>query len=253
MMIQGFQDNRKFIINDPRLLEWWKIHQYCESRAVPSLEHSEYLTTLGKDLHSDVHILWTGSRVISRYITVAHGRSVAKVLRRKPLIWDNLHANDYDQKRVFMGDFSGRPVALKTEIAALLMNPSCKYELNFVPLHTFADWNASEEDAPFVEPSDAVKQAADHTNSSSQSCRDLILFLVFSKNMNASILDTNAQLSQNLSTEKRALTCLRPVAINHEISHKLSLNTKTSSQLRVRRKVDEEMKIEIEEIPFWFL
>ncbi|WKX93047.1 hypothetical protein Q1695_010797 [Nippostrongylus brasiliensis] len=125
--------------------------EYCESRAVPSLEHSEYLTTLGKDLHSDVHILWTGSRVISRYITVAHGRSVAKVLRRKPLIWDNLHANDYDQKRVFMGDFSGRPVALKTEIAALLMNPSCKYELNFVPLHTFADWNASEEDAPFVD------------------------------------------------------------------------------------------------------
>ncbi|WKX93051.1 hypothetical protein Q1695_010799 [Nippostrongylus brasiliensis] len=140
--------------------------EYCESRAVPSLEHSEYLTTLGKDLHRDVHILWTGSRVISRYITVAHARSVAKVLRRKPLIWDNLHANDYDQKRVFMGDFSGRPVALKTEIAGLLMNPSCKYELNFVPLHTFADWNASEEDAPFVEPPNAVKQAADHANSS---------------------------------------------------------------------------------------
>ncbi|KAL6733159.1 hypothetical protein Aduo_003835 [Ancylostoma duodenale] len=125
--------------------------EYCESRAVPCLEESEYLLTLGKDLVKDVHILWTGPRVISRHITIEHARSVAKVIGRKPLIWDNLHANDYDQKRVFMGDFSGRPVALKKEIAGLLMNPSCKYELNFVPIHTYADWNASDEDAPFID------------------------------------------------------------------------------------------------------
>ncbi|KAK6733354.1 hypothetical protein RB195_017227 [Necator americanus] len=125
--------------------------EYCESRAVPCLEESDYLLTLGKDLVKDVHILWTGPRVISRHITVEHARNVAKVIGRKPLIWDNLHANDYDQKRVFMGDFSGRPVALKKEVAGLLMNPSCKYELNFIPLRTYADWNASEEDAPFTD------------------------------------------------------------------------------------------------------
>lgn len=145
--------------------------EYCESRAVPSLERSEYLTTLGKELHSDIHILWTGPRVISRHITVAHARSVAKVLRRKPLIWDNLHANDYDQKRVFMGDFSGRPVALKNEIAGLLMNPSCKYELNFVPLHTFADWNACSDDASSVEVQNGVEQANNSTDSSAASPR----------------------------------------------------------------------------------
>ncbi|KAK6020169.1 hyaluronoglucosaminidase, partial [Ostertagia ostertagi] len=120
--------------------------EYCESRAVPSLEHSEYLATLGEELITDVHILWTGPRVISRHITVEHIRNVSKVLRRRPLIWDNLHANDYDQKRVFMGEFSGRPVALKKETVGILMNPSCKYELNFVPLLTFADWNASSSD-----------------------------------------------------------------------------------------------------------
>ncbi|KJH42184.1 hyaluronoglucosaminidase [Dictyocaulus viviparus] len=93
----------------------------------------------------------TGPRVISRHITVEHVQSVASVIIRKPLIWDNLHANDYDQKRVFMGDFSGRPVALKKEISGLLINPSCKYELNFVPLRTFADWNASTQDASFID------------------------------------------------------------------------------------------------------
>ncbi|KAK6043403.1 hyaluronoglucosaminidase [Cooperia oncophora] len=126
--------------------------EYCESRAVPSLEHSEYLATLGEELISDVHILWTGPRVISRNITVEHIRNVSKILRRRPLIWDNLHANDYDQKRVFMGEFSGRPVALKKETAGILMNPSCKYELNFVPLLTFADWNASNDDCLLIGP-----------------------------------------------------------------------------------------------------
>ncbi|KHJ82670.1 hyaluronoglucosaminidase, partial [Oesophagostomum dentatum] len=124
--------------------------EYCESRAVPCLELSEYLLSLGRDLVKDVNILWTGPRVISRHITVEHARTLAKVIGRKAVIWENLHANDYDQKRVFMGNFSGRPVALKKELAGLLMNPCCKYELNFVPLHTYADWIASDEDAPFT-------------------------------------------------------------------------------------------------------
>ncbi|KAK6051062.1 hypothetical protein COOONC_11433, partial [Cooperia oncophora] len=51
-----------------------------------------------------------------------------------------------------MGEFSGRPVALKKETAGILMNPSCKYELNFVPLLTFADWNASNDDCLLIGP-----------------------------------------------------------------------------------------------------
>lgn len=35
--------------------------EYCESRAVPSLEESSYLNTLGENLHTDIHILWTGN------------------------------------------------------------------------------------------------------------------------------------------------------------------------------------------------
>ncbi len=30
------------------------------------------------------------------------------ILRRKPTIWDNLHANDYDQQRMYLGPYSGR-------------------------------------------------------------------------------------------------------------------------------------------------
>ena len=34
--------------------------EYCTSRADPDLARSEYLHTIGKDLHEDIDILWTG-------------------------------------------------------------------------------------------------------------------------------------------------------------------------------------------------
>uniref|UniRef100_A0A914C7W7 protein O-GlcNAcase n=1 Tax=Acrobeloides nanus TaxID=290746 RepID=A0A914C7W7_9BILA len=117
--------------------------EYCESRAVPSLEESSYLNTLGENLHTDIHILWTGPRVVSRLLTIEHIRKVSSVLRRKPLIWDNLHANDYDPKRVFLGPFAGRPIELKREVSGLLLNPNCKYEANYIPFFTLAEWNRS--------------------------------------------------------------------------------------------------------------
>uniref|UniRef100_A0A8R1TVP1 protein O-GlcNAcase n=1 Tax=Onchocerca volvulus TaxID=6282 RepID=A0A8R1TVP1_ONCVO len=125
--------------------------EYCESRANPSLEESDYLITLGKKLVADIHILWTGPRVVSREITIEHIRRVAAVLQRKPVIWDNLHANDYDPKRIFLGPFAGRPVRLKEEIAGILLNPNCRYEANFLPFYTLAEWNSCHADADVLE------------------------------------------------------------------------------------------------------
>ncbi|VDM42186.1 unnamed protein product [Toxocara canis] len=102
-------------------------------------------------------------RVVSRYITVEHVRRVAQVLKRKPLIWDNLHANDYDPKRIFLGPFAGRSVQLKEEVAGILLNPNCRYEANFVPFHTMAEWNSCHADAEVEEDaeSDAILEAGD--------------------------------------------------------------------------------------------
>ncbi|VDK71927.1 unnamed protein product [Litomosoides sigmodontis] len=137
--------------------------EYCESRANPSLEESDYLLTLGKKLVADIHILWTGPRVVSREITIEHIRRVAAVLQRKPVVWDNLHANDYDPKRVFLGPFAGRPVRLKEEIAGILLNPNCRYEANFLPFYTLAEWNNCHADADVLEEveSDAILEAGD--------------------------------------------------------------------------------------------
>lgn len=66
--------------------------------------------------------------------------SVSKVLRRKPVIWDNSHANDYDQRRIFLGPYDGRPTELYKHLNGVFSNPNCEYESNFVALYTIAHW-----------------------------------------------------------------------------------------------------------------
>ena len=66
---------------------------------------------------------------------------LAKVIQRPPVIWDNLHANDYDQRRLFLGPYAGRSVALHPRLNGILTNPNCEYGANYIAIHTLAQWN----------------------------------------------------------------------------------------------------------------
>ena len=93
-----------------------------------------------------------GGKVIPKEISSTEIRSVSSVLKRKPVIWENIHANDYERSRLFLGPFKGRPVSLAKEVAGLLTNPNCEYECNFVPIHTLGSWlevvqNVSESES----------------------------------------------------------------------------------------------------------
>ena len=64
-------------------------------------------------------------------------------MRRPPVIWDNLHANDYDQARLFLGPYCGRSTSLKPLLRGVVTNPNCEYGPNFVAIHTLAQWSQS--------------------------------------------------------------------------------------------------------------
>ena len=91
--------------------------QYCTARAVPTVCASEYLITIGSKLAPEINIMWTGDKVISKLITSENLHDINDVLKRKCVIWDNEHANDYDQKRVFLGPYSGRSPEVKSKLA----------------------------------------------------------------------------------------------------------------------------------------
>lgn len=113
---------------------------YCGRMAARQLGGSDYLAVLGRKLLPEIGVFWTGPEIISEEISVAHIREIAALLRRKPIIWDNLHANDYDGRRFFVGPYSGRPRELLNEVSGILTNPNCEFHLNYLPIFTFGDF-----------------------------------------------------------------------------------------------------------------
>ncbi|XP_063389386.1 protein O-GlcNAcase isoform X1 [Cydia fagiglandana] len=122
--------------------------QYCSTRAVPTVNSSEYLNTLGTKLSQQIDIMWTGPKVISKTLTTECIEEITAVLRRPPVIWDNLHANDYDQKRIFLGPYCGRSPELIPLLRGVLTNPNCEYNANMIAIRTLAHWASCSLDAP---------------------------------------------------------------------------------------------------------
>ncbi|MDH7503195.1 MAG: beta-N-acetylglucosaminidase domain-containing protein [Verrucomicrobiota bacterium] len=113
---------------------------YCGAMARPSVSRSEYLRELGDKLHPAIKVFWTGPDIISGEIPVDSIREFRSVLKRRPVLWDNLYANDYDMRRLHTGPYTGRPPALKAETDGTLLNPNCQFHANFVPVRSFASW-----------------------------------------------------------------------------------------------------------------
>jgi protein O-GlcNAcase / histone acetyltransferase len=132
--------------------------QYCAMMAEPDVSTSPYLMSLGRELHQDVDVFWTGPTIVSETIDVDGLRELAAVIKRKPTIWDNLHANDYDLRRIYLGPYRGRD-GIAAEIAGVISNPNCEYEANFVPLHTLGSWMQSELSRADYDPDQALAAA----------------------------------------------------------------------------------------------
>lgn len=120
--------------------------EYCGRMAGGDPRHSPYLQTLGATLDPSIAIFWTGPEIVSESITPDHLAATAEVLRRKPLIWDNFHANDYDMRRVHAGPLGGRDRACLAHVAGWITNPNNEAEANFPALHSLGAFLAGPYD-----------------------------------------------------------------------------------------------------------
>lgn len=124
--------------------------EYCGRIAQPGTVGSAYLSSLGRELLPIIDVCWTGEEIISPTITmddvVAVSESVgvghhaeAAGVQRRILLWDNYHANDYDQgRRIYLGPYADRETSLLSSplLAGILSNPNVQYECNYIPLAT---------------------------------------------------------------------------------------------------------------------
>lgn len=122
---------------------------YCGRMARAGLGGPDYLATIGRELSAEIDIFWTGPEIVSTAIDAPSLRELRELLRRPPLIWDNLHANDYDVRRLYLGPYSGRDPSLRAQLAGVLTNPNCEFEANFVAIHTLAQWLRADAGQPW--------------------------------------------------------------------------------------------------------
>ena len=89
-----------------------------------------------------------GPMVVSSTINLSSVEELTRLFGRPPLIWDNLHANDYDRRQLFLGPYSGRPAELMPRLKGVLTNPNCEFEANYIDMHTLMQWVQSNGTGP---------------------------------------------------------------------------------------------------------
>ena len=105
----------------------------------------DYVEELGTGVNPGINIVWTGPEVASQAITVADAREWGRLLRRKPVIWDNFPVNDGRPWRVFLGPLRNRDANLPQAVKGFLSNPMNQAHASMIALETVSDylWNSS--------------------------------------------------------------------------------------------------------------
>jgi hyaluronoglucosaminidase len=126
-------------------VEWWICPSYYSEdvmleRVFGQFE-SEFLETLAQYLPPNIPCFWTGPSVVSKSITVAHVRRIAKKIKRPLLLWDNYPVNDLSMRdELHIGPLTGRDPRLPQSAYGYLNNPLLQEELSFIPLATCFDY-----------------------------------------------------------------------------------------------------------------
>lgn len=126
-------------------VEWWICPSYYSEdglleRVFGKFE-AHFLETLAQYLPPGIPCFWTGPRVVSQTIGLAHVRRIAKRINRPLLLWDNYPVNDLSMAdELHIAPLTGRDPRLPQAVYGYLSNPLLQEELSFLPLATCFDY-----------------------------------------------------------------------------------------------------------------
>lgn len=107
-----------------------------------------YLATLGERLNKDIHVMWTGDKVVET-IDMETLDFVNPLIKRKAFIWWNFPVSDYVQPHLLMGEVYGNGLDIKDDISAFVSNPMEYAEASKIAIQSIADytWNMEAYDS----------------------------------------------------------------------------------------------------------
>jgi len=127
------------------IVEWWVCPSYYSEdilleRVFGKFE-PEFLETLTQYLPPEIPCFWTGPSVVSKSVTLAHVRRIAKKIKRPLILWDNYPVNDLSMaNELHIGPLQGRDPHLPEYVYGYLSNPLLQEELSYMPLATCFDY-----------------------------------------------------------------------------------------------------------------
>ncbi|MGB9720932.1 MAG: beta-N-acetylglucosaminidase domain-containing protein [bacterium] len=108
--------------------------QYC------GFEKTEYILTIARKLNTNIKIFWTGKNVVSRKITETDVDRITEIIGRKPLIWDNIFANDYIPGIILKFPYHNREPGIIDKVSGILLNPMNQYLQSKPLIHTAGEF-----------------------------------------------------------------------------------------------------------------
>ena len=126
-------------------VEWWICPScYTEDPLLARIFGSfepRFLETLAHHLPEEIPCLWTGPQVVSKKITLAHAKKIARQLKHRIILWDNYPVNDLAMSmEMHLGPLAGRDPKLPEQVYGYLNNPLLQESLSFIPLATCFDY-----------------------------------------------------------------------------------------------------------------
>lgn len=110
---------------------------------------SPYLHTLGRKLHPEVKIFWTGNETLSHRITKKSFENISEILNHEIVIWDNVPVNDFesDKELIFIAPYENRGVHLiEKNLGGIVLNPMDIWELSKFTVGSFAQYSYNAYD-----------------------------------------------------------------------------------------------------------
>jgi hyaluronoglucosaminidase len=101
----------------------------------------EYLESLGRELHPEIGVFYTGPSICSQTLTAADARAFGEAIARHPVIWDNYPANDLQMRpEMHIGPLTGRSPDLASAVSGYTTNLMNQAEASKIPLLTIRDY-----------------------------------------------------------------------------------------------------------------
>ncbi|MDD3212724.1 MAG: protein O-GlcNAcase [Eubacteriales bacterium] len=171
--------------------------QYCGTGEEP------YISLLGKNLSTEVKILWTGPQICSETLETQQAKRFIKATGHRPLYWDNYPVNDNGMYReMHLGPLRGRDATLYNFCNGYLCNGMESFECTKIVLNTVADY--------LRDPVRYDPETSWRASLQSELKEEAVSFRLFADNMRHSCLqETNSQILHNILFEMRKALMIR--------------------------------------------